>query len=307
MYIVGKIFDSLGIMFEGARNLQKWLNATARIIANSVPGELLSDVHRQDLEWVRQRGLLPEARQELLKQIEEEVDRSDLSAVGDLEEAALEEARDEEEKDETSNLPLKISSVVWTSPLGMPIVQPYWNYRARTVRTYLQTVTLFDPKSPCPVDSQKQSTAFPPNFIHSLDASHMMLSAIACKAAGLEFAAVHDSYWTHAADVDKMNSILREAFVKLHSENLMSRLRQELIQRYRHHKIPVDVKLRGSDVDAFIQHAKATKRRVILPRSKKDASPVKIIQVYAELEIPPLPSRGKFNVEQVKNSAYFFH
>ena len=31
------------------------------------------------------------------------------------------------------------------------------------------------------------------------------------------FAGVHDSYWTHACDVDKMNQILREKFVELYS------------------------------------------------------------------------------------------
>ncbi len=47
------------------------------------------------------------------------------------------------------------------------------------------------------VNSMKQASAFPPNFIHSLDATHMMLSSIACKNNGLYFASVHDSYWTH--------------------------------------------------------------------------------------------------------------
>ena len=30
-------------------------------------------------------------------------------------------------------------------------------------------------------------------------------------------AGVHDSFWTHACDVDKMNQILREKFVELYS------------------------------------------------------------------------------------------
>ena len=35
---------------------------------------------------------------------------------------------------------------------------------------------------------QRQKAAFPPNFVHSLDSSHMMMTAIACKEAGLHFA-----------------------------------------------------------------------------------------------------------------------
>jgi DNA-directed RNA polymerase len=35
---------------------------------------------------------------------------------------------------------------------------------------------------------QRQRSAFPPNFVHSLDSSHMMMTALACKDAGLCFA-----------------------------------------------------------------------------------------------------------------------
>lgn len=35
---------------------------------------------------------------------------------------------------------------------------------------------------------KRQRTAFPPNFVHSLDGSHMMMTANSCKKAGLNFA-----------------------------------------------------------------------------------------------------------------------
>ena len=38
------------------------------------------------------------------------------------------------------------------------------------------------------VDVRKQRTAFPPNFVHSLDGTHMMMTAVACREAGLNFA-----------------------------------------------------------------------------------------------------------------------
>lgn len=102
---------------------------------------------------------------------------------------------------------------------------------------------------------KRQRTAFPPNFVHSLDGSHMMMTAVACKRAGLNFAGsihfsffsllgplslqtevnssvqyfflqcsitgVHDSYWTHACDVDEMNRILREKFVELYEAPIL--------------------------------------------------------------------------------------
>lgn len=41
---------------------------------------------------------------------------------------------------------------------------------------------------PLQVMVKRQRTAFPPNFVHSLDGSHMMMTAIACRKAGLTFA-----------------------------------------------------------------------------------------------------------------------
>lgn len=35
---------------------------------------------------------------------------------------------------------------------------------------------------------KRQRTAFPPNFVHSLDGSHMMMTAVACRKEGLNFA-----------------------------------------------------------------------------------------------------------------------
>lgn len=97
---------------------------------------------------------------------------------------------------------------------------------------------------------KRQRTAFPPNFIHSLDGSHMMMTAVACRRAGLNFAGffsslfrptlsgfcrrktikhffaagVHDSYWTHACDVDKLNRILREKFVELYETPILEKV-----------------------------------------------------------------------------------
>ncbi len=48
--------------------------------------------------------------------------------------------------------------------------------------------------------------------------------------AGLSFAGVHDSFWTHAGSVDVMNSMLREKFLELHSQPLLENLRNELMQ-----------------------------------------------------------------------------
>ena len=54
----------------------------------------------------------------------------------------------------------------------------------------------------------KQKNAFPPNFIHSLDSSHMMLTSLFCEREGITFVSVHDCFWTHPSSVDVMNKVL---------------------------------------------------------------------------------------------------
>lgn len=74
-----------------------------------------------------------------------------------------------------------MATVVWTTPLGLPIVQPYRKTKRKQITTALQTVFISDPNSPAEVNGLKQASAFPPNFIHSLDATHMMLTALECR------------------------------------------------------------------------------------------------------------------------------
>ncbi|KAG2710877.1 hypothetical protein I3760_04G049900 [Carya illinoinensis] len=114
-------------------------------------------------------------------------------------------------------------TVRWTTPLGLPVVQPYRNLQRHLIKTSLQVLTL--QRETEKVMVKRQRTAFPPNFVHSLDGSHMMMTAIACKRAGLNFAGVHDSYWTHACDVDEMSSILREKFVELYETPILENVR----------------------------------------------------------------------------------
>ncbi|XP_010551348.1 PREDICTED: DNA-directed RNA polymerase 1, mitochondrial [Tarenaya hassleriana] len=112
--------------------------------------------------------------------------------------------------------------VCWTTPLGLPVVQPYRQLGRHLVKTSLQVLTL--QRETDKIMVKRQRTAFPPNFVHSLDGSHMMMTAVACKRAGLSFAGVHDSYWTHACDVEEMNRILREKFVELYEAPILENL-----------------------------------------------------------------------------------
>ena len=124
------------------------------------------------------------------------------------------------------------------SPVGIPIVQPYRHPHKYEVQTHMQKITLSEFNDLLPVSPARQRAAFPPNFVHSLDASHMMYTAMACHEEGLTFTSVHDSFWTHAADVDTMSRVLREQFVRLYEEPILEQFRESLVLRYSMVKFP---------------------------------------------------------------------
>lgn len=135
-------------------------------------------------------------------------------------------------------------TVRWTSPLGLPVVQPYRKHSRHLVKTSLQVLALRNSDESHPVLASRQRSAFPPNFVHSLDSSHMMMTALACNKAGLTFAGVHDSYWTHAGDVEEMNVILRKNFVKLYKQPILENLLLDFQTQFPDLEFP-DVPARG--------------------------------------------------------------
>ena len=65
-----------------------------------------------------------------------------------------------------------------------------------------------------------------------------MLTALACRDAGIAFTAVHDSFWTHACDTDTMAALLREQFITLYSMPLLEDFRASLQLRFPRLNLP---------------------------------------------------------------------
>ncbi|XP_072517016.1 DNA-directed RNA polymerase, mitochondrial [Salminus brasiliensis] len=169
------------------------------------------------------------------------------------------------------------SAVAWVTPLGLPVVQPYHRSRNQVLKSNMQLVAVqINHDVHERPDTVKQKNAFPPNFIHSLDSTHMMLTALYCYSAGLTFVSVHDCYWTHALTVDTMNKVCREQFVSLHSQPILQDLSKFLLQKYCPN--PVD----------------ETKNKRFLELSRMK-------QLLAKV-----PKTGDFDLQRVKESTYFF-
>ncbi|KAH9837674.1 DNA/RNA polymerase [Rhodofomes roseus] len=206
-YLARLTLGCIGDLFKGAKSIQEWLNVCARLISKSIPPERAEEAAENLKSLTRRR-----TRESELAKLKKE----------------------------------QMTTVIWTTPLGLPIVQPYRATKRKQILTAMQSVYISDPNIPTTVNTMRQASAFPPNFIHSLDATHMMLTALECRTQELTFASVHDSYWTHAGDVDKMAAIIRDTFIALHSSNVMNRLYQEFLERYKGYIVPVAILKHGS-------------------------------------------------------------
>lgn len=103
------------------------------------------------------------------------------------------------------------NAVKWLTPLGLPCIQPYKKItKTDVIRTHSQGVLITKEFDEQPINERKQGTAFPPNFIHSLDSTHMMLTCNRAIQEGITFSSVHDSYWSHPSDLERVGQILRE-------------------------------------------------------------------------------------------------
>ena len=149
--------------------------------------------------------------------------------------------------------------MAWVSPMGLPVMQPYRQYASQTIKTTMQNITLSIEDEALPISTMKQRSAFPPNYVHSLDATHMLMTALRMKDLGMTFASVHDSYWTHACDVPAMSDLIRECFVELYSQPVLEDLRESLVMR------------------------------------------------YPDIDFPPVPKGGDLDLNEVRDSKYFFH
>lgn len=136
---------------------------------------------------------------------------------------------------EGKNLP-----TTWITPAGFPVKQKYPKVRVKRLNTVLSgSIKIFDTTSGSTeeategsvlrlafaeptdeIDSRKQKQGIAPNFVHSMDASHLMLTVCACVDNGVNaFAMIHDSYGVPAGYGSIMFTTVREVFVSTYTEN----------------------------------------------------------------------------------------
>lgn len=113
--------------------------------------------------------------------------------------------------------------VEWVTPLGLPIQQIYLETKTETFRLrfggasvrYNMYVTSV--KEGEETDRHKQVNGVAPNFIHSLDATHLMMTINAAELSN--YTTVHDSFGTSLGEASTLRKVVREQMVALYKQN----------------------------------------------------------------------------------------
>lgn len=108
--------------------------------------------------------------------------------------------------------------IMWTTPSGFPVMQVYWQQSVHQIRTRLCGGAVLKLKTDIDEeDLNRHKNGIAPNFVHSLDASHLTLTVNACEAEGITaLHMVHDDFGTHARHAQAMYRIIRERFVHMY-------------------------------------------------------------------------------------------
>lgn len=110
-------------------------------------------------------------------------------------------------------------SLIWSTPAGVTVhfaPRKLVSEKVTTGRGGISTkLTVVDPKGP--IDARRLVNGIAANVVHSMDAAHAMLVAVATRhAGGLPIMPIHDAFGVRPADAETLVNILTATFFRLY-------------------------------------------------------------------------------------------
>ena len=121
--------------------------------------------------------------------------------------------------------------VSWKTPLGLRVKQLEFKQKSKRILGNTLTIRVYerDENGDLIVDETKQQNGLPPNFVHSIDATHLYMTLLELKKEGINsVATVHDSFATTANNVERLSKILRKTFIELHKQQILKNFKEQL-------------------------------------------------------------------------------
>lgn len=131
-------------------------------------------------------------------------------------------------------------AIRWVTPAGFPVIQHY--AKEEVVRLNLPAIgvklhmTRFDDSQ---LNRPRCVNGIAPNFVHSLDSAHLVRVINAFDGC---LVPIHDSFATHACDVDEMHRVLRSEFVSMYTQHDPLDNLTKIVQAYVEEEIVPPVK-----------------------------------------------------------------
>lgn len=115
----------------------------------------------------------------------------------------------------------------WTSPAGIPCINRYHESTTERVELFLhnkgvkiRTRVTVAVGHETPIAKDKAAAGIAPNFVHSHDAAHLLLSVAACADEGItDIATVHDSFGCLPSRAGRFNQVIREQFLRMYTDH----------------------------------------------------------------------------------------
>jgi DNA-directed RNA polymerase len=108
--------------------------------------------------------------------------------------------------------------VQWVTPIGFPVYQTYKDMPIIRIKTQLLgslSLQAKDINSCGSPNRHGQRNGIAPNFVHSVDSTHMVLTINNSNLKS--YAMIHDDYGTHAGNTDELFKVIRHQFYNLYN------------------------------------------------------------------------------------------
>jgi DNA-directed RNA polymerase len=128
---------------------------------------------------------------------------------------------------------LKSDKIIeWKTPLGLLVSQvEYEKKEGKDIQ--FNNVKISYKIETDKVDKKTSTKGFAPNFIHSLDATHLYMTLNALSEKGItHIRVIHDSFAVYPDDVGMLQDILKEKFIELYKNFDMNKFINEAKERY---------------------------------------------------------------------------
>jgi len=121
-------------------------------------------------------------------------------------------------------------AIRWSHPEDFLVIQEYLESRRTCIRSVFQNVYLREHYKKASLNTIKQRNGLAPNYIHRLDAAHLMNTAVSAqKRFGIvDILAAHDCYSVHAGDIKNLRLVIPDEFILLHEQNPIDRFKEQV-------------------------------------------------------------------------------